>query len=109
MSDLRRCVVCEQLVPHNRANNTTCGAKYCIRENRKRVAADAQRRRAAERRQTRYPRDYYLPDIKARREVREAMQLAITRGLPLPLAAEEAAVATRHTVAQVLSMWRSAA
>jgi len=102
----RRCVVCEQPVEHNRANQTTCGADYCKRENRNRVSAAAARRRHN---QPRYPRDYYLPDHKARREVREAMGLAISRGLPLTLAAEEAAVATRHTVAQVLSMWRSAA
>lgn len=102
----RRCVVCEQLVTHNRANQTTCGADYCKRENRKRVAAAAQRRRYNE---TRLPRGYYGPDHMARRKAREAMQEAISRGLPLALAAEDAAVRTGNTVAQVLSMWRSAA
>jgi hypothetical protein len=106
MSDVRRCVVCEEILTHNRANQTTCGADYCKRENRRSVAAAAARRRYNE---TRYPPGYYLPDRRAQREAREAMQHAISRGLPMALAAEDAAVATGNTVAQVLSMWRAAA
>jgi len=105
----RRCVICEQLVTHNRANQPTCGADYCKRENRRRVGNANQRLRYREKHATRYPTDYYAPDHKARRAARDAMQQAISRGLPLTLAAEEAAVATGNTVAQVLSMWRSAA
>lgn len=105
----RRCVVCGELVAHKRRNQTTCGAQLCMRENRRRVGNANQRLRYQEKHGTRYPRDYYEPDHVARRKARDAMQEAISRGLPLTLAAEEAAVATGNTVAQVLSMWRSAA
>jgi len=105
----RRCVVCGELVAHKRRNQTTCGAQLCMRENRRRVDNANQRLRYQEKHATRYPPGYYEPDHKARREARAAMQEAISRGLPITLAAEEAAVATGNTVAQVLSMWRSAA
>lgn len=105
----RRCNICGELINHNRANQPTCGADYCKKENRRRVGNANQRLRYQEKHATRYPPGYYEPDHKARREARAAMQEAISRGLPLSLAAEDAAVRTGNTVAQVLSMWRSAA